>query len=107
MAGVLKLEPYDVEKLKKRPKKKHIKGYVKRNTKAIVEEFADSEYDCCKVCTCKDNMEAHMDSANIRDAIKRCGYENKIKIVVRHTELFLVKKNAWEKLGKEYKEVEE
>lgn len=91
----LKLEPYDIEKLKRMPKKKAVKGYTKRDNKAIVEEFADSGYDCCRIYVCNDNMDAHVVSSNIRDTIRRCDYMNKIKVIIRHTEIFLVKKIAW------------
>lgn len=96
MSEAYKLEPYDIEKLKRMPKKKSVKGYTKRNIKAIVEEFADSNYDCCRIYVSKDNMDAHVVASNIRDAIRRCDYVNKIKVVIRHEEIFLVKKSAWE-----------
>ena len=92
----IKLEPYDIEKLKRMPKKKSVKGYTKRDNKAIVEEFSNSNYDCCRIYVSKDNMDAHVVSSNIRDAIRRCDYINIIKVIIRHEEIFLVKKSAWE-----------
>ena len=104
MSEVLKLEPYDIEKLWEMPLHKAKRGYTKRNFREIIEEFINSPCDCCKIHAGNDYLTAYTIGINFRDSVRRFDYGNTVKVVQRDMEVFLVKKSAWEKLNKEDKE---
>lgn len=49
MYGKLKLEPYDILKLKNIPRRKSGKYAIKNDCIGFIEKFVESDYDCCKV----------------------------------------------------------
>lgn len=101
----IKLEPYDIRKLWEHPRSRAVGGYKRRNFREVIEEFANSQYDCCKIYSTDDHAKANTIAINIRKSIKRFDYKNTVKAVERGNDVFLVKKSAWEKLS-EKEEVE-
>lgn len=95
MSVMYKLEPYDIEELKRRGKRKNKNRYVKRDVEAIVEEFAASEHDCCRVCLCDNDRKAHIECTILRRTVNIFNYDN-IKVVLRGEGVYLVKKSKWE-----------
>lgn len=96
MSELYKLEPYDIEELKNKPRRIIHRGVTKRDTIGIVEKFVEDGYICCKVCTCEDNRKAHIENTILRRSVKLRNYENTVKVVLRGNDVFLVKKSAWE-----------
>ena len=96
MSEVYKLEPYDIEELKNKPKRRIPHGVTPRDAIGLVEKFVGDGYICCKVCTCEDNRKAHIESTILRRSVKLRNYENTVKVVLRGNDVFLVKKSAWE-----------
>ena len=100
----IKLEPYDIMQLWEHPRSRSAGGYKRRNFSEVLEEFVNSQHDCCKMYS-NDNCEkVNIVSRNFRDSIRRFDYKNTVKVVARGTDVFLVKKSAWEKLSKEVEE---
>ena len=96
MSEAYELEPYDIEELKNKPKRRIHYGVTRRDAIGLVEKFVDDGYICCKVCTCDDNRKAHIESTILRRSVTLCNYENTVKVVLRGNDVFLVKKSAWE-----------
>jgi hypothetical protein len=92
-----KLEPFDIYVLKSMSNRRHPgKNYIKRDVVGIVEEFVRENYDCCIVCECNTEREAHIETCIIRRAINMHDYVN-VKTVQRGKTVYMVKKNVWEK----------
>ena len=100
----IKLEPYDIRKLWEHPISRSDGGYKRRNFREVLEGFVNSQYDCCKIYSGDDYAKANIMAVSLRDSIKRFDYKNTVKVVARGTNVFLVKKRAWEKLPKEVEE---
>lgn len=96
MSIAYKLEPYDINKLKQKKKRKNPNRYIKRDITAAVEEFVISEYDCCRIFNCDTAREAHIECTIIRRTVQLGNFDN-IKVVVRGEDVYLVKKDKWEK----------
>ena len=91
------LEPHDIHELKHREIRKSSKGNVHhRNVIGTIEEFAFSDYDCCKICTCDTNRKAHIECTILRRSVKLGDFTN-VKVVLRGEEVYLVKKSSWDK----------
>ena len=100
----IKLEPYDIRKLWGHPISRSDGGYKRRNFRKVLEDFVNSQHDCCKIYSGDDYAKANIMAVSLRDSIKRFDYKNTVKVVVRGNNVFLVKKRAWEKLSKEVEE---
>ena len=100
----IKLEPYDIRKLWEHPISRQDGGYKRRNFREVLEDFVNSEHACCKIYYGDDYAKANIMAVSLRDSIKRFDYKNTVKVVARGTNVFLVKKRAWEKLSKEVEE---
>lgn len=91
-----KLEPYDINKLKRKEKRKAPHKYARRDVVSIIEEFMVSGYDCCRVCFCENDRKAHFECTILRRSVKTNGYDNSVKVVLRGEGVYLVKKDKWE-----------
>lgn len=100
----IKLEPYDIRKLWENPRSRSDGGYKRQNFRGILEDFVNSQHDCCKIYSGNDYAKANIMAVSLRDSIKRFDYKNTVMVVVRGNNVFLVKKRAWEKLSKEVEE---
>lgn len=100
----IKLEPYDIMQLWELPRSRAVGGHKRRNFREVIEEFVNSQHDCCKIYSAGDYAKANTITMNLRESIKRLDYKNTVIVVVRGTNVFLVKKSAWEKLSKEVEE---
>ena len=77
----MKLVPYNVEKLRA--------GFKRTKNQTILEEFANSDYDCVEI---KDfsHKNAKSCSSCLSLSVKRFGYQN-IRVVQRGNQVFLIK----------------
>lgn len=94
MYGKLKLEPYDIMKLKNIPRKKSGKYTIKNDCIFFIEKFVESDYDCCKVFTGADNRKAHIECTILRRSVSSIGAN--VRVVLRGNNVFLVRKNVWD-----------
>lgn len=94
MYGKLKLEPYDIMKLKNIPRRKSGKYTIKNDCIGFIEEFVESDYDCCKVFTGSDDRKAHIECTILRRSISSLGAN--VRVVLRGNNVFLVRKNVWD-----------
>lgn len=92
MSVDFKLEPFDINELKNMDKRK-------RDIRSIIVEFAEGDYDCCRVCSCSyvNDRKSHFEVAILRRSVEMAGYEKEIKVLLRGESVYLVKKNKWEK----------
>ena len=97
MSETLKLETYDIYQLRDKVKQRKSEKSEKRNIVELIENFIDSECNCCRVCSCDDSKQALMESSGLRRTIRNEGFRNVITIL-RGTEVFLVKKDRWEEI---------
>lgn len=103
MIGQLKLEPYDIMKLKNMPRRKSGKYTIKNDNIGFIEKFVESDYDCCKVFTGSDDRKAHIECTILRRSISSLGAN--VRVVLRGNNVFLVRKNVWDEQVKK-KEIE-
>lgn len=103
MIGQLKLEPYDIMKLKNIPRRKSGKYTIKNDNIGFIEKFVESDYDCCKVFTGSDDRKAHIECTILRRSISSLGVN--VRVVLRGNNVFLVRKNVWDEQVKK-KEIE-
>lgn len=103
MIGQLKLEPYDIMKLKNIPRRKSGKYTIKNDNIGFIEKFVESDYDCCKVFTGSDDSKAHIECTILRRSISSLGAN--VRVVLRGNNVFLVRKNVWDEQVKK-KEIE-
>ena len=103
MIGQLKLEPYDIMKLKNIPRRKSGKYTIKNDHIGFIEKFVESDYDCCKVFTGSDDRKAHIECTILRRSISSLGVN--VRVVLRGNNVFLVRKNVWDEQVKK-KEIE-
>lgn len=103
MIGQLKLEPYDIMKLKNIPRRKIGKYTIKNDNIGFIEKFVESDYDCCKVFTGSDDRKAHIECTILRRSISSLGAN--VRVVLRGNNVFLVRKNVWDEQVKK-KEIE-
>lgn len=103
MIGQLKLEPYDIMKLKNIPRRKGGKYTIKNDNIGFIEKFVESDYDCCKVFTGSDDRKAHIECTILRRSISSLGAN--VRVVLRGNNVFLVRKNVWDEQVKK-KEIE-
>lgn len=94
MDGQLKMEPYDIMKLKNIPKQKSCKGTIKNDHICFIEKFIESDYDCCKVFTGSDGRKAHIECTILRRSVSLSGAN--VRVVLRGNNVFLVRKNVWD-----------
>lgn len=97
MSVAFKLEPFDINELKNMKKRICSGRGVRRDVCSIIEEFAESEHDCCKVCSCDSDRKAHVEVTILRRSVEIAGYKKEIKVILRGEDVYLVKKNKWEK----------
>lgn len=95
MNVVYNLQPYDINLLKSQETTRRPKKYIKNDIIKLLDEFIDRGYECCLICTCVDNDQAHVKATIIRRTILIQGYHN-IKVIRRKTKVYIVKKNKWE-----------
>ena len=104
MIGQLKMEPYDIMKLKNIPRRKSGKYTIKNDNIFFIEKFVESDYDCCKVFTGADDRKAHIECTILRRSVNAIGAN--VRVVLRGNNVFLVRKNVWDeqvkKRGMEY-----
>lgn len=100
MSVLLKLEPCDIKDVKnKKVRRDPVGRRTYRNVAGIIEEFIESGHDCCKVCFCDSGRMAHIEVTILRRSVQSCGCaRNKIKVVLRGSEVYLVRKDKWEAL---------
>lgn len=103
MNGQLKMEPYDIMKLKNIPRKKSGKYAIKNDRIGFIEKFVESDYDCCKVFTGSDDRKAHIECTILRRSVSSLGAN--VRVVLRGNNVFLVRKNIWDEQVKK-KEME-
>lgn len=94
MIGQLKLEPYDILKLKNIPRRKSGKYAIKNDCIGFIEKFVESDYDCCKVFTGSDGRKAHIECTILRRSVSSIGAN--VRVVLRGNNVFLVRKNVWD-----------
>lgn len=94
MIGQLKMEPYDIMKLKNIPRRKTGKYTVTNDCIGFIEKFVESDYDCCKVFTGSDDRKAHIECTILRRSISSLGAN--VRVVLRGNNVFLVRKNVWD-----------
>ena len=95
MSVPYRLEPHDIRELKTRAKRTTPNRHVNRDVIRIIEEFVESGYDCCRVCFCDTDRQAHIECTILRRSVKLGNYDN-VKVVLRKSEVYLVKKDKWE-----------
>lgn len=95
MSVAYKLEPFDINELKNMENRRSSKYCTVRNVRGIIEEFVESEHDCCRVCFCDNDRKAHVEVTILRRSIKMAGYEREVKVVLRGECVYLVKRNKW------------
>lgn len=103
MIGQLKMEPYDIMKLKNIPRRKSGKYTIQNDNIFFIEKFVESDYDCCKVFTGSDNRKAHIECTILRRSVNAIGAN--VRVVLRGNNVFLVRKNVWDEQVKK-KEIE-
>lgn len=94
MNGQLKMEPYDIMKLKNIPKRKSGKYAIQNDCIGFIEKFVESDYDCCKVFTGSDDRKAHIECTILRRSVNILGAN--VRVVLRGNNVFLVRKNVWD-----------
>ena len=96
MDGQLKLEPYDIHELmrKHKRKRKSNKCIHQRDCVGVIEEFLESDYDCCKVFTGVDGRKAHIEGTILRRSVKIIGAN--VRVIQRGNDVFLVRKDLWD-----------
>lgn len=94
MNGQLKMEPYDIMKLKNIPKRKSGKYAIQNDCIGFIEKFVESDYDCCKVFTGSDDRKAHIECTILRRSVSSLGAN--VRVVLRGNNVFLVRKDLWD-----------
>ena len=56
----IKLEPYDIRKLWEHPISRSDGGYKRRNFREVLEDFVNSQHDCCKIYSGDDYAKANI-----------------------------------------------
>lgn len=97
MSEALKLEPYDIYRLRDKAKQRKAEGYTQRDIIGLINSFIASGCDCCKVCSSDDEKKAFIECSILRRSIKSGDFMN-VKAVLRGEEVFLVKKDRWEEI---------
>lgn len=92
-----KLEPYDINELKRKAIRTVPYNCTPRNCIGIIEEFVNSGNDCCRVCTCDTDRKAHVECTILRRSVQIGNYSNTVRVVLRGENVYLVKKDKWEK----------
>lgn len=96
MSVQYKLEPCDINEIKNIQIRKPSKYRSNRDNIGLINEFADSEYDCCKVCHCDDDRKAHIEVTILRRSIKSSGHYHSVRVIQRGDCVYLVKRNKWD-----------
>lgn len=96
MNAQYKLEPCDINEVKSVLIRKAPKHRPNRDGIGLINEFADSDYDCCKVCHCGDNRKAHIEVTILRRSIKSSGHYHSVRVIQRGDCVYLVKRNKWD-----------
>lgn len=95
MRELYTLEPYDIKELKRKQVRRSSKGVEQSNASKILEQFAESSMDCCRIYKNDNLMITHHYRTSIMKSIDRFGLKNTVRVVQRGAELFLVKKSKW------------
>lgn len=95
MSVDFKLEPFDINELKNMDKRKSSRHAVRRDVLSIINEFAEGDYDCCRVFSCDNDRKAHIELTILRRSVEIAGYKKEIKVLLRGESVYLVKKNKW------------
>ena len=94
MDGQSKMEPYDIHELMRKHKRKSSGHAPKRDCIGFIENFVESDYDCCKVFTGTNDSEAHIECAILCRSVKIIGAN--VRVIQRGNDVFLVRKDLWD-----------